>query len=189
MRNIKQIDILLRVNPVSVFEPLSTRSKSFSNTLEFVAFLWKHLMVIDLDLYPNLCRLSDSVIWASYVSRFGRDMSNYCPIHSLITLKSKPLEIALFREYALNRYSTEILRRDRRGRFCLHLALKHQMTWNTGVKVIFQANSKAIEQKDIIQKLYPFMLAAVGEKADLDTIYELLRAAPTLCPGSNANIV
>jgi len=63
------------------------------------------------------------------------------------------------------------------------------MTWNTGVKVIFQANSKAIEQKDIVQKLYPFMVAAVGEKADLDTIYELLRAAPSLCSGSNANIV
>ena len=48
------------------------------------------------------------------------------------------------------------------------------------IDIILQANPDALEQKDGVTKLFPFMQAAEGEDADLELTYHLLRQNPIL---------
>jgi hypothetical protein len=51
---------------------------------------------------------------------------------------------------------------------------------NQLLQCLLQANPKSIEQKDGRTKLYPWQQAAVGDYANLNTIFILLRMQPTL---------
>ena len=53
--------------------------------------------------------------------------------------------------------------------------------------MLFTMNTKKIEEIDPVTDLYPFMMAASGEKSDLDTIYYLLKRKPSLACGDEAS--
>jgi hypothetical protein len=55
---------------------------------------------------------------------------------------------------------------DSQGRKPLALALCCKRQWSSGIKSILEADRAALRQKDSVTKLYPFMLAAVGEEEE-----------------------
>lgn len=64
------------------------------------------------------------------------------------------------------------------NRLPLHLALVAHKTWNDGVHGLVTRYSESLSERDPIQKLPAFLLAAVGDQADTSTIYELIRWNP-----------
>lgn len=68
-------------------------------------------------------------------------------------------------------------RRNARGRLPLCLAAEQSLPWSV-MKRIFVAYMPAIEEDDSSTGLRPFMLAAVGARSDLESIYSLLRQFP-----------
>jgi hypothetical protein len=48
------------------------------------------------------------------------------------------------------------------------LALHCNRQWSNGIKSILEADRAVLRQKDSVTKLYPFMLAAVGEEEECD---------------------
>lgn len=67
---------------------------------------------------------------------------------------------------------------DNKNRPPLHVALLNRKNWFEGVEKLVRTNPSVLDMK--WESLYPFQLAAVGENRDLVTIFELLRASPTL---------
>lgn len=69
---------------------------------------------------------------------------------------------------------------DPGGRLPLHLALESGKRWNQGVKDIVNCYSDALGLPDSKTNLPPALLAAVGAKADLTTVFEIIRTDPSL---------
>lgn len=65
------------------------------------------------------------------------------------------------------------------GRSALGTALGLQAPLNVVVEIV-KGNYNVLVEKDYETGLYPFMLAAVGDAANLDCVYELLRFRPAL---------
>lgn len=76
---------------------------------------------------------------------------------------------------------------DPSGRLPLHFALETNKKWNQGVCQLVQVHPDGLAHFDKTRQLYPFMLAAQGDKSDLNTVYEVLRFNPSvltdLCDG------
>lgn len=70
--------------------------------------------------------------------------------------------------------------KDKAGRLPIHVAAVRNLKWEAGTKQIMKVNYKALQVKDKETGMYPFMLAAVGRRSDLDSVYGLLRHSPTL---------
>lgn len=71
------------------------------------------------------------------------------------------------------------------GQLPLHLALESGKRWNQGVKHLIASYPDALNVVDYKSGLAPFMLAAEGAKADLSTIFEVIRTNPSqLKPGA-----
>lgn len=68
---------------------------------------------------------------------------------------------------------------SRPGRLPLLDALQAGMSWSQGVKDVFEAEPRAVTARDPDSMLYPFLEAAT-RMVDLDTIFELLRADPSV---------
>jgi len=66
---------------------------------------------------------------------------------------------------------------DGAGRLPLFTAAERCAGWSN-LRKIFAANMPVIEVTDPVTGLEPFMLAAVGKKSDLESIYGLLREFP-----------
>ena len=69
------------------------------------------------------------------------------------------------------------------GRYPLHTALTCRHQWKTGVQELFEGAPEAISLPDPVTRVYPFQLASIPIRSttvDLDTIYHLLRAQPTV---------
>ena len=65
------------------------------------------------------------------------------------------------------------------GRLMIHVALEHGLPWDFGMKdVIDLTTNEQLEERDAVTGLYPFMLAAIGEKCSLRFIYELGKQCP-----------
>lgn len=64
------------------------------------------------------------------------------------------------------------------GKTALDIALETGMPWNFGIDVLVMSNLSCITTRSMTAGLYPFMNAAVSEKAQVDVIYELLRLSP-----------
>ena len=69
---------------------------------------------------------------------------------------------------------------DASGRLPLHLALESNKKWNQGVSQLVQVHPDGLVHLDQTTRLYPFMLAAQGERSDLNTVYEMLRFNPSV---------
>ena len=74
--------------------------------------------------------------------------------------------------------------RDRNGRLPLQLAIANGKKWTSGVKALVAAYPDAIMLHDPLTNLFPFMLAATVQKGGCTTIFELLRANPSLSQGA-----
>eukprot|EP00814_Leptocylindrus_danicus_P019050 CAMPEP_0116014760 /NCGR_PEP_ID=MMETSP0321-20121206/6446_1 /TAXON_ID=163516 /ORGANISM="Leptocylindrus danicus var. danicus, Strain B650" /LENGTH=1263 /DNA_ID=CAMNT_0003484427 /DNA_START=23 /DNA_END=3811 /DNA_ORIENTATION=- len=62
----------------------------------------------------------------------------------------------------------------------IHTALDNHIRWNEGIKIIWAASPNSSDMMDPSTGLYPFMKAAVGEGADLTTIYNLAKRSSKL---------
>ena len=62
-------------------------------------------------------------------------------------------------------------------RFPIFMAAAVSIKWKD-IKRIFEANKIAIYERDVVTGLSPFMLAAVGMKNDLESVYRLCREYP-----------
>ena len=69
---------------------------------------------------------------------------------------------------------------DPSGRLPLHLALDSGKKWNQGVHDLAQVHPEGLAYVDRTCNLYPFMLAAKGDRSDLNTVYEVLRFNPSI---------
>mmetsp|Transcript_12869 Transcript_12869/g.19545 ORF Transcript_12869/g.19545 Transcript_12869/m.19545 type:complete len:455 (-) Transcript_12869:627-1991(-) len=66
---------------------------------------------------------------------------------------------------------------------CLHISLENHLLWHEGVKELCYASGKIVNIRNPETRLYPFMEAAVGFLADLDTVFSLLHASPRAARG------
>ena len=73
---------------------------------------------------------------------------------------------------------------DRNGRLPLQLAIANGKKWTSGVKALVDAFPDAIMLHDPLSNLFPFMLAATVQKGGCTTIFQLLRANPSLSQGA-----
>lgn len=69
---------------------------------------------------------------------------------------------------------------DKRGNLPIHIALVSGKKWGSGIKQLLRAHPNALFAPHAPSGLYPFMLAAVGNHDDIDTVYGLLRHSPSL---------
>eukprot|EP00977_Amphora_coffeiformis_P024868 scaffold17426_cov170-Amphora_coffeaeformis.AAC.1 len=69
---------------------------------------------------------------------------------------------------------------DPAGRLPLHLALNSGKKWNQGVLGLAQVHPEGLACLDPTCNLYPFLLAAEGQRSDLNTVYEVLRFDPSV---------
>lgn len=69
---------------------------------------------------------------------------------------------------------------DSRGRLPLHVALESDKKWNQGVCQLVEVHPDGLAHFDKTNNLYPFMLAAEGDRSDLNTVYEVLRFNPSV---------
>jgi hypothetical protein len=69
--------------------------------------------------------------------------------------------------------------RENSGRLPLNLACAYSLPWARGLGSIVKSYMPALESFDPVTHLSPFAHFAVGEKSDLNTIYELLRHHPS----------
>ena len=66
------------------------------------------------------------------------------------------------------------------GSLPLHLALRKGLRLSEGVGRILQAYPEAVSVRDPQTNLLPFLLASVGENAEVETIYSVLILRPNL---------
>jgi len=64
------------------------------------------------------------------------------------------------------------------GRYPMHVAASNSLKWESGLKYIVEANYLPLIETDPTTGLYPFMLTAAGQNADLEATYQLLRLHP-----------
>lgn len=62
----------------------------------------------------------------------------------------------------------------------LLVAIRHGVKWDQGIKYILEESKVHISKADKMTNLYPFMLAASGQKCDLDSVFNLTKANPHL---------
>lgn len=73
---------------------------------------------------------------------------------------------------------------NQKGRLPLHLAIEQGQLWSDRtLQALISNEPRAIHTRDVESRLYPFMQAAVGEKSDMDTVFELLWMNPLLARG------
>jgi len=69
--------------------------------------------------------------------------------------------------------------KNNQGRLPLFIALEQNVTWfDGGLCKVLKGNGAAIEYTDKLTGLEAFMLAAVGTKSHIETIYKLLQDHP-----------
>jgi len=64
------------------------------------------------------------------------------------------------------------------GRSLLFTAIVNNIKWSEGLCNILQGNGTAIEDRDAVTGLEAFMLAAVGAKSNMESVFRLLQDHP-----------
>lgn len=100
------------------------------------------------------------------------------PIVHLAILNNRHVSKEIFQE-VLRRHGAR--HRDEKGELPLSLAVKMGVPWNGWVDQILRANSEALTETDDATGLPLLPLAALNEKGDLNTVYELARLSIQLC--------
>lgn len=193
-RNVNIVRVLLQKNHLGEeeedtwIEHISTSSlviavKELDAPWHLVCTLWNRDDIVECD--TNLQLLTRMLLHARYTARhFHNSSTSYLPsyqaLHAMLQEENKPFRQKKFREYFIKRYGYQASERDFKGRLCLSYAIELGYTWNYGLKLLYDLAIKALETRDEVTHLYPFMTAAVGENADLTTVMELLRQTPSV---------
>lgn len=73
---------------------------------------------------------------------------------------------------------------DPLGRLPLHIALETGKKWNEGVRDLIEVYPDSLTTPDPTNTLWPALVAAEGDRVDLGTVFEVLRADPSFLPGA-----
>ena len=87
-----------------------------------------------------------------------------------------------FLQTIISRYERCVFNKDANGDIPLHFALKtpkRSFYWHCGLRDIACANPSAIDIRDNVTGLLPFMLSAITTK-DIDSSFQLLNLSPHL---------
>ena len=96
------------------------------------------------------------------------DNANHPVLHHVI--KHAP---QYMNDFAM-RYPAATFLRDENGRLLLHVALSSGTNLKTDAMFVLRTRDEEIEERDPVNGLYPFMIAASGDRSDLSTIHYLL---------------
>lgn len=104
-----------------------------------------------------------------------------CAISAIVSNVKCPEEVKMFIMHRLSLLTEEEARDPEGGNRCslLSVAIEYGASWEWGLETIFKAWPGAIYLQNIHSGLYPFMEAA-SSQGHIDTVYNLLRAAPFL---------
>eukprot|EP00568_Trieres_chinensis_P016230 CAMPEP_0183320048 /NCGR_PEP_ID=MMETSP0160_2-20130417/65243_1 /TAXON_ID=2839 ORGANISM="Odontella Sinensis, Strain Grunow 1884" /NCGR_SAMPLE_ID=MMETSP0160_2 /ASSEMBLY_ACC=CAM_ASM_000250 /LENGTH=487 /DNA_ID=CAMNT_0025486657 /DNA_START=1 /DNA_END=1464 /DNA_ORIENTATION=+ len=69
---------------------------------------------------------------------------------------------------------------DKQQQLPLHRAIASGRGFHDAMRALIDAAPRALETRDGVTQLYPFMMAAVGADADVDLVYTLLKETPWL---------
>ena len=203
-RNVEVVRILLgmllrvRTNEVindvtigmsSTQDPCKKQKNSFLTVDELdapwdiVCALWERNDIVDLD--DNLGKMTEMILYARYIARQTHmipltNTPQYFPLHVLLQEENKPFNKLKLRKYFLDRFGKQAGQHDFRRKLCLHYAIKGGFTWNDGVKAIYDFAPKALITRDEETHFYPFMISAIVEFPDLETIFTLLKQSPSV---------
>jgi hypothetical protein len=87
-----------------------------------------------------------------------------------------PLGVETFRRL-IAAYPTAARTLNSKKQLPIHVALQRGRKWREGLEDLVDAAPEALTSRDLNHHMYPFMLASVGKNANLDSAFELLRAA------------
>lgn len=179
-RNVDVVRLLLNAHPAAALE----HNRRGGGPWQIVSKLWDRSSIIGTssEMREHLFELTEDILRARFVARNGEqhDSSTFFqfqPLHAVVREKRCQAEL---RDSFIARYGSQARHHDSTGRLCLHLAIEGGCTWENGVKQFYQAAPKAIETRDVRTHLFPVMMAAVGENAEVETIYHLLKEDPSL---------
>ena len=144
---------------------------------QILCFLWLRDGLDDY--FTNLCELTDTVLRSRFMFRCGKDVP-FLHLHAVVQERNDVLMIRKLRKFYLGRYSHQASILDHNGRLCLNLAIETGYQWSNAIAQLCHVASRAIETRDMATFLFPFMAAAAREHADVNTVYELMRASPSL---------
>jgi hypothetical protein len=72
---------------------------------------------------------------------------------------------------------------DAEGSLPLHCAVRTGKGWIEGVKQLISVEPMALQSRDGVYGMYPFMLAAMEDNNTLDMVFRLLQANPSVVEG------
>lgn len=166
----------LRINcPARLFDfwikmELMIRAASYGSTLEKIhaGETWSPIHSICM-IEECPCDLLKFALQMYGEETRKRDLKGNLPIHVLLqnvrkNASARQAENAkTMVEHLLRVSPTSVSCRTQRGELPLHIALRSFLTWNTGIRSLAEADAVTVEVRDPVTKLFPFMLAAVGD--------------------------
>jgi hypothetical protein len=79
-----------------------------------------------------------------------------------------------------SKYPSALFLRDEHNRLLHHVALSSGINMRTDALLISHISDEKLVEKDPVSDLYPFVIAASGERSDLYTVYHLLGRNPSI---------
>jgi len=143
---------------------------------EIICALWQRDDIDDCNLY--LRRVTDVVLKARFVARYGH-LVPYLELHALAQEENKVFGMNKLQQYYVQEYGYQARMLDFRLRLCLNYVIEQGYCWDI-VRKVYDLAVKALETRDIISRMYPFMTAAVRDTNELSVVFELLRQKPSI---------
>jgi ankyrin repeat protein len=112
---------------------------------------------------------------------FERDSLGRTPLHIAVMYCKAPV-ISLLANF----YPPAARMTDSEGRLPIDLAAEYG-TDSEVVSTLIRAEPRAVDTRDLRDKRYPFLAAALSERSTVSTTYELLRAKPHVISYFNMN--
>uniref|UniRef100_A0A7S2P3P5 Uncharacterized protein n=1 Tax=Leptocylindrus danicus TaxID=163516 RepID=A0A7S2P3P5_9STRA len=136
-----------------------------------------------LHMLKGLVILLDQFMWKFKWQISKRNSRGYFPLPLLLCCQHKKLILLSIKPMVGECMEAAAFSVNDWGLSCLHFALDNHLMWHEGVKEICDASGKIVNIRTLETGLYPFMQAAVGFLADLDTVFSLLHASPRAARG------
>mmetsp|Transcript_7695 Transcript_7695/g.10992 ORF Transcript_7695/g.10992 Transcript_7695/m.10992 type:complete len:406 (-) Transcript_7695:379-1596(-) len=107
-----------------------------------------------------------------------RDNRGRTPLHIAASLPSISPEVIYDLVQSEDGYPAAARMTDSDGRLPIDLAAENGRDYSDDVECLLKAEPRAVDTRDLREKMFPFMTAAMGETHNINTIYSLLRAKP-----------
>eukprot|EP00591_Stephanopyxis_turris_P001438 CAMPEP_0195507110 /NCGR_PEP_ID=MMETSP0794_2-20130614/619_1 /TAXON_ID=515487 /ORGANISM="Stephanopyxis turris, Strain CCMP 815" /LENGTH=346 /DNA_ID=CAMNT_0040633673 /DNA_START=208 /DNA_END=1248 /DNA_ORIENTATION=- len=148
---------------------LSSTLDANKDILAMFTRIWKSACLLQKAAYHNSIR--DDPLPNGKVFRM---------VHACAAIKDCPLKML---RLAMKIHPTQLMESDEDDNLPLHLAIIRggRKKWDNGsIDCILHAYPGAMTKQDKKSRLFPFMLAAVGDRASLNTVFRILRDCPEL---------